>query len=337
MDWSEPITWKRVKDNAREIASNCRVLRCCVISFVLALSVCLGVRLLVPGNGECLPLSRMALICAGAVAFPLCFLLGAIQTGSVWFRKKVLNVSDSFSRYIIPYEQISSLGFERFEGKSYFFVKGVPQRQEDEVEVHVAMTAKYSEADIEAYLVQRGLGRLLAVTREVDALPIRTKMPDKTGTPYAAQTETLLKYSVVGFFVSLLGIRCVSYALIASKGGLAKDDWMSIVLALAWIADFCLLDFLLCKGANRKSAKLGHGISERQASALGVCSVLALVLNPAVVFAVLMWMKLAPEIVWTVSVAWQFAWMALVYGAGRLFRVKSSGGSALNGGVRVVE
>ncbi|MBR4614898.1 MAG: hypothetical protein IKO55_04775, partial [Kiritimatiellae bacterium] len=150
MYWTEQTTWKRVKDNAREIASKYRWRRCCVISIVLVMAVWLGVRLLVPGVGEFLPLSRMAAICVAAAVLPLTIFIGAIQTGSVWFRKKVLDVSDSFCHYFIPYEQISSLGFERFEGKSYFFVKGVPQRREDEVEVHVALTAKYSEADVEA-------------------------------------------------------------------------------------------------------------------------------------------------------------------------------------------
>ena len=312
MYWTEPTTWKRVKDNARAIASKYRWRRCCVISVVLAMAVCLGVRLLVPGVGEFLPLSRMAVICVAAAVFPLTIFIGAIQTGNVWFHKKVLDVSDSFCHYIIPYEQISSLGFERFEGKSYFFVKGVPQRWEDEVEVHVALTAKYSEADIEAYLVQRGLGRLLAVTREVDALPIRTKMPDETKTPYAAQTETLGKYFLVGLLASGIGISL----------GSRKDEWMSVAIVLAWAVDMFFLTFLIGKGAGRKFAKLGHGISVRQASALGVCILLALVLNPAIVFAALLRTKLALEIVWTVSVAWQLAWMAFVYGVGRLSRVK---------------
>lgn len=312
MYWTEPTTWKRVKNNAREIASKYRWRRCCVISVVLAMAVCLGVRILVPGVGEFLPLSRMAIICVAAAVFPLIIFLGAIQTGTVWFRKKVLDVSDSFCRYFIPYEQISSLGFERFEGKSYFFVKGVPQRREDEVEVHVELTAKYSEADIEAYLVQRGLGRLLAVAREVDALPIRTKMPDETKTPYAAQTETLGKYWLAGLFLTPICIRFV----------FSKNDWTSIAILLAWLAEFFLWDFLLRKGTNRKSEKLGHGISVRQASALGVCILLALVLNPAIVFAVLLRTKLALEIVWTASVAWQLAWMAFVYGVGRMFRVR---------------
>ena len=312
MYWTEPTTWKRVKDNARAIASKYRWRRCCVISVVTAIAVCLGVRLLVPGVGKFLPLSRMAVICVAAAVFPLTIFIGAIQTGTVWFRKKVLDVSDSFCRYFIPYEQISGLGFERFEGKSYFFVKGVPQRRENEVEVHVALTAKYSEADIEAYLVQRGLGRLLAVAREVDALPIRTKMPDETKTPYAAQAKILHICPVVGFFVSAVSINCA----------FRKDDWMSVPILLSWFVELHLMVFLFRKGVNRKTEKLGHGISVRQASALGVCYMLATVVNPAFVFAVLLRTKLALEIVWTASIAWQLAWMAFVYGVGRMFRVK---------------
>ena len=164
--------------NAREIARVCRWRRIGAFSGALALAICLCVRVLLPESADFLTTPRIIGIVVTVTLCPLVVFLGALQTGSVSFRRKCIDVSDSFVHYFIPYGQIVRLGFERFEGKSYFYVRGVPLRREKEVEVHVALTAKYTESVVEACIVQKGLGRLLAAPREVDALPIRTKTPE---------------------------------------------------------------------------------------------------------------------------------------------------------------
>ena len=311
MHWTEPTTWKRVKDNAREIARTYRWGRICAFSGLLTLAASLGVRYLLPASADLLTIPKIIGIMAAVMFLPLTIFIGALQTGSVIFRRKCIDVSDSFVHCFIPYEQIVRLGFKRFDGKSYFYVRGVPRRGKKEVEVHVALTAKYTESDIEVYIIQKGLGRLLAVTREVDALPIRTKAP-------AIQCESTV--------VVLVGFHISSYIVVFSciKIMLDSDTWASCAIVLVWLVDIFIWNWLLGKGARQKTNKLGEGMPVRRVVALGVPYMLTIVLNPAMVFAGLRWAALPPAVVWTASSIWQFVWMALVYGLGMLFRRASA-------------
>ena len=312
MHWSEPTTWARIKGNAREIARTYRWRRLCVASGALTLGLCLCVGLLLTETEALLPLTRIIGISAVCTALPLVVFVYALQTGSVVFRRKCIDVSDSFVHCFIPYEQIVRLGFERFEGKSYFYVRGVPLRGEKEVEVHVALTAKYTESDIESYIVQKGLGGLLAVTREVNALPIRTKAP--TIPHLAPQKVVLMGLFFISFIASTLCFRVM----------LELDSWFSAAIVLAWLAEIFALDRLLGKGARQKAITLGDGMPVRRVVALGVPYMLTIALNPAIVFVALRWAALPPTVVWTASSIWQFVWMAFVYGVGRLFRCASA-------------
>lgn len=311
MHWSEPTTWKRVKDNAREIARTYRWRRLCVVSGLLTLVLCLCVRLLLPESATLFPVSRIIGISAVCTALPLVVFAYALQTGSVIFRRKCIDVSDSFVHCFIPYEQIVRLGFERFEGKSYFYVRGVPWRDEKEVEIHVALTAKYAESDIEAYIVQRGLGHILAMTREVDALPIRTKAPK---VQFESQKVVLASFLFLSWLVVVPSVLF---------GMMDMCSWFAVANALVLLTDMHIWIWLLGKGAGRMVGNLdslAEGISMRKAWALGFPYMLTIVLNPAVVLAVLRWAALTPVAVWMTAAFWQIVWMAFVYGVGRLFR-----------------
>ena len=311
MHWSEPTTWARIKGNAREVARTYRWRRLCVVSGLLTLVLCLCVRLLLPETATLLPLPRVIGISAACTALPLVVFVYALQTGSVVFRRKCIDVSDSFVHCVIPYGQVIRLGFERFEGKSYFYVRGVPLQGEKEVEVHVALTAKYTESDIEAYIVLKGLGHLLAATREVDVLPIRTRAPK-------VQFES--QKVVLASFLFLSWLVVVSSVLF---GMIDMHSWFAVAIALAFLADIRVWIWLLGKGAGRRVDNLdtlADGLSLRRVWALGFPYMLTIVLNPAIVLAVLRWAALAPAAVWTAATVWQIAWMAFVYGVGRLFR-----------------
>ena len=311
MHWTEPTTWKRVKDNAREIARRYRWRRISVFFGALTLAICLCVRFLLPESADFLPTPRIIGIIAGVMFLPLAIFIDALQTGSVVFRRKRIDVSDSFVHYFIPYEQIVSLGFERFKGKSYFYVRGVPLKGEKEVEVHVALTAKYTESDIEAYIVQKGLGRLLALPREVDTLPIRTKAPE-------VRFETQKMVLVVFYLFAML-----FFVMPVLVGVANMHSVFAVVVLIAFIAENIAWAWLLGKGAVRKMEnvqKQAEGISVRKAWALGVPYMLTIVLNPTIVFAVLHLVALPTPVVWTIAVIWQVAWMAFVFGVGRLFR-----------------
>ena len=308
MHWSEPTTWARIKGNAREIARTYRWRRLCVVSGLLTLVLCLCVRLLLPESATLFPVSRIIGISAVCTALPLVVFVFALQTGSVVFRRKCIDVSDSFVHCFIPYEQIVRLGFERFEGKSYFYVRGVPRRDEKEVEIHVALTAKYTESDIEAYIVLKGLGHLLAATREVDVLPIRTRAPK---VQFESQKVVLATF----FFVSWLVVVPSVFRM------MDMHSWFTVAIALAFLADIRVWIWLLGKGAGRRVDNLdtlADGLSLRRVWALGFPYMLTIVLNPAIVLAVLRWAALAPAAVWTAATVWQIAWMAFVYGVGRL-------------------
>lgn len=311
MHWSEPTTWARIKGNAREIARTYRWRRLCVVSGLLTLVLCLCVRLLLPESATLFPISRIIGISAVCTALPLVVFVFALQTGSVVFRRKCIDVSDSFVHCFIPYEQIVRLGFERFEGNSYFYVRGVPRRDEKEVEIHVALTAKYAESDIEAYIVQRGLGHILAMTREVDALPIRTKAPK---VQFESQKVVLASFLFLSWLVVVPSVLF---------GMMDMYSWFAVANALVLLTDMHIWVWLLGKGAGRRVGNLdslAEGISMRKAWALGFPYMLTIVLNPAVVLAVLRWATLTPVAVWMTAAFWQIVWMAFVYGVGRLFR-----------------
>ena len=310
MHWSEPTTWARIKGNAREVARTYRWRRLCVVSGLLTLVLCLCVRLLLPETATLLPLPRVIGISAACTALPLVVFVYALQTGSVVFRRKCIDVSDSFVHCVIPYGQVIRLGFERFEGKSYFYVRGVPLRGEKEVEVHVALTAKYTESDIEAYIVLKGLGHLLAATREVDVLPIRTRAPK---VQFESQKVVLATFLFVSWLVVVPSVFRM----------MDMHSWFTVAIALAFLADIRVWIWLLGKGAGRRVDNLdtlADGLSLRRVWALGLPYMLTIVLNPAIVLAVLRWAALAPAAVWTAATVWQIAWMAFVYGVGRLFR-----------------
>ena len=310
MHWSEPTTWARIKGNAREIARTYRWRRLCVVSGLLTLVLCLCVRLLLPESATLFPISRIIGISAVCTALPLVVFVYALQTGSVVFRRKCIDVSDSFVHCVIPYGQVIRLGFERFEGKSYFYVRGVPLRGEKEVEVHVALTAKYTESDIEAYIVLKGLGHLLAATREVDVLPIRTRAPK---VQFESQKVVLATFLFVSWLVVVPSVFRM----------MDMHSWFAVANALVLLTDMHILVWLLGKGAGRRVGNLdslAEGISMRKAWALGFPYMLTIVLNPAVVLAVLRWAALTPVAVWMTAAFWQIVWMAFVYGVGRLFR-----------------
>ncbi len=111
MHWTEPTTWKRVKDNAREIARVCRWRRIGAFSGALALAICLCVRVLLPESADFLTTPRIIGIIVAVTFLPLAVFIDALQTGAVRFRRKCIDVSDSFVHYFIPYEQIVRLGF----------------------------------------------------------------------------------------------------------------------------------------------------------------------------------------------------------------------------------
>lgn len=188
MYWTEPLEWNRVKAIAKEVSRAYHWKMMCTVSIALFLVLSLVVRWGMPLTAEFLTCPRILLGVLVVTVFALVPFLQSFQSGSVIFRRKWLDVSDSFVHVFLPYETIEWIRFERYQGKTYFAVKGLSRRSQNVFEVRVALTAKYSESDITAYLVQRGLGGRLQVTRDASVFPIRTE-PLKN--PYETQ-QTIL-------------------------------------------------------------------------------------------------------------------------------------------------
>ena len=158
MYWTEPLEWNRVKAVAKEVSRAYHWKMMCAVSIALFLVPSLVVRWCMPLTAEFLTYPRILLGVLVVTVFALVPFLQSFQSGSVIFRRKWLDVSDSFVHVFLPYETIEWIRFERYQGKTYFAVKGLSRRSQNVFEVRVALTAKYSESDITAYLVQRGLG-----------------------------------------------------------------------------------------------------------------------------------------------------------------------------------
>ena len=242
----------------------------------------------------------------GTFVLPLSVFINSLQTGSVVFRRKAVDVSDSFVHVWIPYEKVVRFGFERFAGKTYFVVRGIPRGKDEEIEVHVALTSKHSEADVKAYLIQRGMGSVISETREVQASPIRTTIPV---VPYEAQLCVMACYIIAAVVVPLIFMRFV----------LDPRDWNSDLILLGFPVEFFIWDWLIRKGSGRKATDLVKGLPVRRVVVLGLPYMLTLWLNPAVVLAALLWGRVPMIAALCAAGVWQVAWLALVYGVGRFF------------------
>ena len=304
MHWTEPTEWRRVKDNAREIARNYHWRTICIVSGVLAFAGCLCARILLPETAEVLTWSRIAGIVAGTFVLPLSVFVGSLQTGSVVFRRKVVDVSDSFVHVWIPYEKVVRFGFERFAGKTYFAVRGMPQGKDEEIEVHVALTSKHSEAEVKAYLIQRGMGSVISETCELQTSPIRTTIPV---VPHEAQLGVMVCYRIAAVVVPLIFIRLL----------LDPDDWNSVLILLGSLGEFFIWDWFFRKGSGRNLNDLVKGLPVRRVVVLGLPYMLTFWLNPAAVLTALLRGGVPMIAALCAAGVWQVAWMALVYGAGR--------------------
>lgn len=309
MYWTEPLEWNRVKAIAKEVSRAYHWKMMCTVSIALFFVLSLVVRWGMPLTAEFLTCPRILLGVLVVTVFALVPFLQSFQSGSVIFRRKWLDVSDSFVHVFLPYETIEWIRFERYQGKTYFAVKGLSRQSQKAFEVRVALTAKYSESDITAYLVQRGLGGRLQVTRDASVLPIRTESPKN---PYETQQTILFACRFLGALVGL--------AALALAGFNPSGSWYSLVLVGVWAGEFSFWQWLLRKGSGRKDDDMVNGKSVGKTLLLGIPCVLTLALNPVVVFA-LMW---ALKYTWGWSlgcaVVWQIVWAYAVYVIGRWFR-----------------
>lgn len=309
--WREPLDWNRVKRNARAIARMNHWWLLCGGTAVVLFAGCLGLRILHPSYAELLTGPVIAVVsCVGMIVFPLSLFVYALRTGSVRFRRKAVDLCD-FSVYVsIQYERISSIGFARFDGKTYLIVRGLPQGRAKDVEVCVAMTEKYSMGDITDYLILSGLGNVFKGTQDVSVSPVRSdRLP----------TTEELSQGILGDYCSLTFLGSFFFVFVC--GG--RHDWSTIIVVYAWVAEMFAWRKLLCLGAGCKFDELGVGLTARQVLVIGVPYALALIFNPALVSGVLWWSSLDTASIGTIcclTAVWQLVWTVAVYSTGRLFR-----------------
>lgn len=169
LSWSEPWDWERAKQGVRAANRVMPFRRFAVYGLAIPLVAVLAVRFGVEGAGEFLTWWRivgLTAVCLGFYVLTVCS--GVLSFANVTFGRKRVDIlygSDSSGR--IPYDQVESFSFERWQGQSVFVVKGVDKLKKRPVTAKAILSKKLTESDVVDYLMARGLGHLYKGTKEV--------------------------------------------------------------------------------------------------------------------------------------------------------------------------
>lgn len=169
LSWSEPWDWERAKQGVRAANRAMPFRRFAVYGLAIPLVAVLAVRFGVEGAGEFLTWWRivgLTAVCLGFYVLTVCS--GVLSFANVTFGRKRVDIlygSDSSGR--IPYDQVESFSFERWQGQSVFVVRGVDKFKKRPVTAKAILSKKLTESDVVDYLMARGLGHLYKGTKEV--------------------------------------------------------------------------------------------------------------------------------------------------------------------------
>ena len=331
MHWREPLNWNRV-NKARALARIRPWWLFCGASAAVLLAGCLFVHIVqfayvlqqtFVGAERFSELQNDILMSAGCcvvmLSMPLCIFLVFLIPRSIGFLPQTVVVSNGYIRAVIPYEKVSSIDFVRFDDMTYLVVRGMPYRYNKEIEFCIALTEKYSVADIADYLRQHDMVGILSEPHDVSVSPKQSEMPsnllwverggfDVVGRKYFSAF-------VFAFWIVMVNCLCdVVMARTFSEVGL-----MLVIIAAWWIEAF-VWKRLLGKGAGRKYETLVEGLTPRKMFTLSIPYVLTLIFNPALVADALWRMSFDLKTVCCLTAVWQLVWTVAVYSTGRLFR-----------------
>lgn len=339
MHWREPLDWNRVKSNARALARIRPWWLFCGASAAVLLAGCLFVHIVqfayvlqqtFVGAERFSELQNDILMGAGCCVvmlnMPLCIFLVFLIPRSIGFLPKTVVVSNGYIRAVIPYERVSSINFVRFDGKIYLVVRGMPYRYNKEIEFCIALTEKYSVADIADYLRQHDMVGILNEPHDVSVSPKQSEMPSNLLWMERGGFDVGRKYFIVFVFAVMISALYFWHDVVMVRvwRTFSEVGLMLVIIAVWWIEAF-VWKRLLSKGAGRKYETLVEGLTPRKMFTLSIPYVLTLILNPAFMADVLWRMSFDLKTICCLTAAWQLVWTGAVYGIGHLFRRENTG------------
>ena len=325
LSWSEPWDWERAKQGVRAASRAMPFRRFAVYGLAIPLAAALAVRFGIEGAGEFLTWWRivgLAATCLGFYVLAVCN--GMMVFANVTFGRKRVDIlygSDSSGR--IPYDQVESFSFERWQGQSVFVMRGVDKFKKRLVTAKAILSKKLTESDVVDYLMARGLGHLYNGTKEVAEDP---RSPDRV----MKEGERPLSGRAIYGLACLWFFGLVLFPLFV----LALGPFWLRPMRVSWSHDaLCLavLGLVLLEGGlywlMMRAGGL-RGLSReyfRNRPSASLCTVLTLsvLVNPFLIAGVLAFWQIAVPI-WALAVG-QVAWLFGAYAVGRRWRMKPGG------------
>lgn len=320
LSWSEPWDWKRAKQGVCAAGRAMPFRRFAVYGLAIPLTAALAVRFGVEGSGEVLTWWLMAGLAAGCLGFyVLTVCSGMLAFANVTLGRKRVDIlygSDSSGR--IPYDQVESFSFERWQGQSVFVVKGVDKFKKRPVTAKAILSKKLTESDVVDYLMARGLGHLYKGAKEVVEDPRSlNRVMEECGKPLSGWAL----YGIVCFCFSGLGLSPLFVFVLG-------PFWLRL-MCVSWSHDaLCLvamglvlleggLYWLMMRAGGLRGLSREHFMNRPSAS---LCTVLALsvLVNPFLIAGVLaFWQTAVP--IWALAIG-QIVWLLGAYAVGRHWR-----------------
>ena len=339
--WREPLDWNRVKSRARALArirpwwlfggmsaavlwAGCLFVHVVQFAYVLQQTFVGAERFsglqndILTSFDFCAFMLSMPLVLFLMLGIPLCIFLVFLIPRSIGFLPKTVVVSNGYIRAVIPYEKVSSIDFVRFDDMTYLVVRGMPYRYNKEIEFCIALTEKYSVADIADYLRQHDMVGILSEPHDVSVSPKQSEMPSNLLWVERGGFDVGRKYfSAFVFAVWIIMVNSLCDVVMART---FSEVGLMLVIIAAWWIEALVWKRLLSKGSGRKYEMLVDGLAPRKMFTLSIPYVLTLILNPALIADVLWRMSFDLKTICGLTAVWQLVWTVAVYCTGRLFR-----------------
>lgn len=320
LSWSEPWDWERAKQGVRAASRAMPFRRFAVYGLAIPLAAVLAVRFGIEGAGEFLTWWRivgLTAVCLGFYVLTVCS--GVLSFADVTFGRKRVDIlygSDSSGR--IPYDQVESFSFERWQGQSVFVVKGVDKFKKRPVTAKAILSTKLTESDVVDYLMARGLGHLYKGTKEVAEDPRSlNRVMEECGKPLSGRAI----YGLACFWFFGMGLfPLFVFAIGPHWLRLMRVSWSHDALCLAALGLVFLeggLYWLMMRAGGLRGLSREYF---RNHPSVSLCTVLVLsvLLNPVWIAGVLAFWRIAVPI-WALAVG-QIAWLLGAYAVGRHWR-----------------
>ena len=320
LSWSEPWDWERAKQGVRAAGRAMPFRRFAVYGLAIPLAAALAVRFGIEGAGEFLTWWRivgLAATCLGFYVLAVCN--GMMVFANVTFGRKRVDIlygSDSSGR--IPYDQMESFSFERWQGQSVFVMRGVDKFKKRLVTAKAILSKKLTESDVVDYLMARGLGHLYKGAKEVvedprslDRVMKEGERPLSGRAIYGLACLWFFGMGLFPLFVFAIGPHWLR---------LMRVSWSHDALCLAALGLVLLeggLYWLMMRAGGLRGLSREY-FRNRPSASLSTVLVLSVLVNPFWLSGVLAFWQIAVPI-WALAVG-QVAWLFGAYAVGRRWR-----------------